>query len=145
MTPANPIANVGNKTQETGNTHSHQDMLAQLLSPLAQNDHVRGAIDVILNQMQLSSQELTCAKPATQTGSETLHAWMDRAKAVRSRGGYYPYIGSGRGRGALVELIDGSVKWDMINGIGVHMFGRGDAGIFYCAHAGEQGRGHSRV
>jgi 4-aminobutyrate aminotransferase-like enzyme len=42
-----------------------------------------------------------------------------------SRGGqlWYPYIGSGRGRGPLVELIDGSVKYDLINGIGVHGFG----------------------
>ena len=129
MTPVNPTANVGNKTHELANAQSHHEMHAQLLSPLAKNDHVRAAIDEILNQMQLSAQELTGAKPATQNGGETLHAWMERAKAVRSRGGYYPYIGSGRGRGALVELIDGSVKWDMINGIGVHMFGRGDAGV----------------
>lgn len=41
------------------------------------------------------------------------------------RGGplYYPYLGSGIGRGPLVELADGSVKYDMINGIGVHYFG----------------------
>jgi acetylornithine/N-succinyldiaminopimelate aminotransferase len=41
------------------------------------------------------------------------------------RGGklWYPYIGSGFGRGALVELRDGSVKYDFISGIGVHYFG----------------------
>ncbi len=43
------------------------------------------------------------------------------------RGGelYYPYLGSGIGNGALVELADGSVKYDMISGIGVHYFGHG--------------------
>jgi acetylornithine aminotransferase len=43
----------------------------------------------------------------------------------QSRGGplYFPYLGSGIGKGALVELADGSVKYDMISGIGVHYFG----------------------
>jgi len=36
---------------------------------------------------------------------------------------YYPFIGSGLGKGALVELLDGSVKYDLISGIGVHYFG----------------------
>lgn len=41
------------------------------------------------------------------------------------RGGdlYYPYLGSGIGKGALVELADGSIKYDMISGIGVHYLG----------------------
>src|SRR6185312_3285962 len=41
------------------------------------------------------------------------------------RGGplYYPYLASGIGRGPLVELADGSVKYDMITGIGVHYLG----------------------
>lgn len=36
---------------------------------------------------------------------------------------FFPYIGSGIGNGSLVELLDGSIKWDMITGIGVHYFG----------------------
>jgi 4-aminobutyrate aminotransferase-like enzyme len=47
------------------------------------------------------------------------------------RGGelYFPYLGSGIGNGALVELADGSVKYDMISGIGVHYFGHGHPAI----------------
>jgi acetylornithine aminotransferase len=43
----------------------------------------------------------------------------------QSRGGslYFPYLGSGIGNGPFVELADGSVKYDMISGIGVHYFG----------------------
>lgn len=36
---------------------------------------------------------------------------------------FYPYLASGLGRGALVELADGSVKYDFISGIGAHAFG----------------------
>jgi len=43
--------------------------------------------------------------------------------AVRSRPLFYNYIGSGLGRGPYVELEDGSVKLDLINGIGIHLFG----------------------
>lgn len=41
------------------------------------------------------------------------------------RGGqlWYPYIGSGIGNGALVELLDGSIKYDFISGIGAHYWG----------------------
>ena len=36
---------------------------------------------------------------------------------------FYKYLGSGIGNGPLVELADGSVKYDFIIGIGVHHFG----------------------
>jgi acetylornithine/N-succinyldiaminopimelate aminotransferase len=36
---------------------------------------------------------------------------------------YFPFIGSGMGNGSLVELFDGSVKYDMISGIGSHFWG----------------------
>lgn len=41
------------------------------------------------------------------------------------RGGplFFPYLGSGFGNHALVELADGSIKYDFITGIGVHAFG----------------------
>jgi 4-aminobutyrate aminotransferase-like enzyme len=33
---------------------------------------------------------------------------------------FHPFLGSGAGNGSLVELADGSVKYDFISGIGVH-------------------------
>jgi len=42
---------------------------------------------------------------------------------ARAGGLYFPYLGSGLGHGALVELADGSVKYDFISGIGVHYLG----------------------
>jgi 4-aminobutyrate aminotransferase-like enzyme len=44
---------------------------------------------------------------------------------LRGRPLIYPMIPSGKGSGPFVELIDGSVKLDMICGIGVHLFGHG--------------------
>ena len=41
----------------------------------------------------------------------------------RGRDLYFPFLGSGLGSGPLVELLDGSVKYDMITGIGINFFG----------------------
>ncbi|MBI4962902.1 MAG: aminotransferase class III-fold pyridoxal phosphate-dependent enzyme [Desulfomonile tiedjei] len=47
------------------------------------------------------------------------------------RGGalFFPYLGSGLGNGVLVELADGSVKYDFISGIGVHHWGHSHPAI----------------
>ncbi|MBA3815768.1 MAG: aminotransferase class III-fold pyridoxal phosphate-dependent enzyme [Parachlamydiaceae bacterium] len=36
---------------------------------------------------------------------------------------WFPFLGSGIGKGTLVELADGSIKYDFIGGIGVHYWG----------------------
>jgi 4-aminobutyrate aminotransferase-like enzyme len=41
----------------------------------------------------------------------------------RGRELYYPYLSAGLGSGPFVELLDGSVKYDMITGIGINFFG----------------------
>lgn len=47
------------------------------------------------------------------------------------RGGplWFPYLGSGIGNGVLVELLDGSVKYDFISGIGTHYFGHSHSAL----------------
>lgn len=48
---------------------------------------------------------------------------VEKTGQVRGRPLVYNYIGSGAGRGVYVELEDGSVKLDLINGIGIHLMG----------------------
>ena len=48
---------------------------------------------------------------------------LDDIARIRGRPLVYPFVGSGIGNGALVELADGSVKWDFITGIGTNFFG----------------------
>ena len=77
----------------------------------------------ILNALRRHQQQITgvrAANPALiESYAETIAAFSEL------RGGklYFPYLASGIGRGALVELGDGSVKYDFISGIGVHHFG----------------------
>lgn len=48
---------------------------------------------------------------------------FDEVGKYRGRPLFYPYLGTGAGHGPYVELEDGSVKLDLINGIGVHILG----------------------
>ncbi|MFO0375554.1 MAG: aminotransferase class III-fold pyridoxal phosphate-dependent enzyme [bacterium] len=87
---------------------------------------VHSAIDTLVAEVAARSARLTGARPPRAELKETYESFMKRAADVRGRALLYPYLGSGLGNGALVELMDGSVKWDMISGIGVHFFGHSD-------------------
>jgi 4-aminobutyrate aminotransferase-like enzyme len=113
-----------------GTPHSHGERLAH--SPA-----VSAAIDTIIAQMQQASAHLTGERgPVSPAATESYESYMKRAADIRGRALLYPYLGSGLGRGALVELLDGSVKWDMIAGIGVHFFGHSDPQITAAAIRG---------
>lgn len=87
---------------------------------------VTAAINAIVAELRAKQAQLTDIRPANHALTQSYDDLMARAAAVRGRGLLYPYIGSGLGNGALVELADGSVKWDMICGIGVYFFGHSD-------------------
>nr|HRJ49777.1 aminotransferase class III-fold pyridoxal phosphate-dependent enzyme [Phycisphaerales bacterium] len=93
---------------------------------LASSGVIDGAIRTIVSEVSSRRAMITDVRGPIDGLKEEYAALMARAAAVRGRGLLYPYIGSGIGHGALVELADGSVKWDMICGIGVHFFGHSD-------------------
>jgi 4-aminobutyrate aminotransferase-like enzyme len=86
-------------------------------------------VRLILESLRSHAAEITRVRPPKPELAEEYARLMARAGEARGRALLYPYIGSGLGNGALVELADGSVKWDMICGIGVHFFGHSDPGL----------------
>lgn len=102
------------------------DPISALPSPLAQDPEVARAIEAVLARVRSAQASITEARPADPARRAAFEEAMRRTAAVRGRGPIMPYLGTGMGNGPLVELADGSVKWDMLNGIGVHMFGHGD-------------------
>jgi 4-aminobutyrate aminotransferase-like enzyme len=100
---------------------------------------VKAAIDTIVREQQARAGQLTGERPPREGSKESYDAFMKRAAEVRGRPLLYPFLGSGVGKGALVELMDGSVKWDMITGIGVHFFGHSDADLTAAALHGSIG------
>ncbi len=55
--------------------------------------------------------------------NEVFQAALKEFARDRGRDLYFPFLASGLGSGPWVELLDGSVKFDMITGIGIHFFG----------------------
>jgi acetylornithine/N-succinyldiaminopimelate aminotransferase len=64
--------------------------------------------------------KLTGVRPPRIERKVSYEALIKKFQDDRGSVLWYPYLGSGLGRGALVELADGSVKYDLISGIGVH-------------------------
>ncbi len=61
---------------------------------------------------------------------------VDQVGVFRGRPLNYAYVGTGAGRGPYVELADGSVKLDLINGIGIHLMGHSHPRVIAAAVRG---------
>lgn len=62
-------------------------------------------------------------RPPQQEFMQTYQEILESFNVLRGGKLYFPYLGSGWGHGPLVELLDGSIKYDMISGIGPHFWG----------------------
>jgi acetylornithine aminotransferase len=98
-------------------------MMPLVAQSLFADPRVQQAKQLLQQAVADHQKQLTAIRPP----NPELKLSYDQAIAgfAQARGGplYYPYLGSGIGNGALVELADGSVKLDMITGIGVHYLG----------------------
>lgn len=101
------------------------------------SSNTRSGIEQIVSEMQSHSAQITEVRgPRSPEARQTFEDFMELAADVRGRPLLYPHVGSGLGNGPFIELMDGSVKMDMITGIGVHFFGHSDPGIARAAIEG---------
>jgi 4-aminobutyrate aminotransferase-like enzyme len=66
-------------------------------------------------------------------GPAAMMAELDELARLRARPAFYPYLGSGVGRGARAMLADGRWMIDLALGIGVHLFGHGNLDLIETA------------
>ncbi len=105
-------------------------------SALRESPAVAAAVQQVVEEVKARSSQITGLRGPIDGLKESYEHLLKRAGELRGRGLYYPYLGSGVGNGALVELADGSVKWDMICGIGVQFFGHSDPDLVEAAVRG---------
>lgn len=98
----------------------------------ARDPRVQRARDLLDEAGREHRERLAGPRPGRPELAESYRETLDRFAELRGGDLFHPYLGSGFGTGSLVELADGSVKLDMICGIGVHYFGHGDAGLSAC-------------
>ena len=90
---------------------------------LRTSPEMNSLLDRMVGEVLNHAAKITGVRDADPTLAAQMKDHVATVADVRSRPLYYDYVGSGLGRGPYVELIDGSVKLDLINGIGIHLFG----------------------
>ena len=67
--------------------------------------------------------------PPQKSMSTSYELAIRELEHLRGRALLYPYLGSGRGQGVYVQLLDGSVKMDLLGGVGVQILGHAHMAI----------------
>lgn len=110
----------------THKEHTMTDLAAQEF----QNDpRLKQAQELIASALADAQQSLAAPRPADPERLPAYRQLLEEFAGLRGGALPIPYLGSGLGKGALVELLDGSVKYDLISGIGVHGLGHSDPGL----------------
>jgi 4-aminobutyrate aminotransferase-like enzyme len=90
---------------------------------LASSQKINSLIKELTQEVLKNNESVSEPKPPQPDLSNVLERQLEATAKARGRALYYPYVGTGSGQGPYVELEDGSVKLDLINGIGIHLFG----------------------
>ncbi|MEW6530359.1 MAG: aminotransferase class III-fold pyridoxal phosphate-dependent enzyme [Thermodesulfobacteriota bacterium] len=91
------------------------------------------AKSLILQSLRAHQGQLTGIRPPVLQLKKSYEELVDEFSRLRGGPLFYPYFGSGIGNGPLVELADGSVKYDFISGIGVHYLGHSHQAVMEAA------------
>ncbi len=103
---------------------------------VAQSTKIQTLVQDALKEIASASAQIEGVRPPDPERVEHMKELVGQLGTVRGRPLHYPYIGSGVGRGCYVELEDGSVKLDLINGIGIHVLGHSHPRVMAAAMRG---------
>lgn len=95
----------------------------RVLQKLKNNVNFESEIQQLVQKVIKEGEAIHSVRPAQDTTTDAFKAQLDEIGKYRGRPLYWPFISSGLGRGPFVVCQDGSVKLDLINGIGVHLLG----------------------
>ena len=99
-------------------------MTDSLLADQLRNDpRIEEAKKLLLAAVAEHSETLVSVRPPNPKLTVDYEKVLAEFGSIRGNNIFFPYLGSGIGNGPFVELADGSVKLDMITGIGVHGYG----------------------
>lgn len=100
------------------------------------SQQINEQIEKLVQETTRLNSEIHGVKPSQSENASGAKALMDQIAVLRGRPLNYAYVGTGAGRGPYVELSDGSVKMDLINGIGIHLMGHSHPRVIKAALRG---------
>ncbi len=90
---------------------------------LEKSEKLQSLFEQVVGEVDQINSKITGIKPPDKTLEPASQALVDQLGEDRGRPLFLPFVGSGAGRGSYVEVEDGSVKLDLINGIGINILG----------------------
>lgn len=90
---------------------------------IQQSPSIEKKIEELVAEVGQLSASIEGVREPQKNHLENGQQHVERTGKIRGRPLVYGYVGTGAGRGPYVELEDGSVKLDLINGIGIHLMG----------------------
>ena len=88
-----------------------------------QSNEIHEHFNKLFSAILFEQQKIDHIKPADEDKKELLAKKLKEYEQLKGRGFFYNFMASGRGHGPFVEMIDGSIKYDLINAIGVNLLG----------------------
>ncbi len=95
-------------------------MTDTIFNRFIQDSRTQSAKKQLVGLLKEYQAGITAIRPPLSDLQTSYQECLDEFSRLRGGKLLLPYLGSGMGNGALVELADGSVKYDFINGIGVY-------------------------
>jgi 4-aminobutyrate aminotransferase-like enzyme len=87
------------------------------------SERIEKNMDDLFSSIIEEQQTINKVAPPNPDRTPLLAESLAEYQEVRGKGFFYNYMSSGRGYGPFTELLDGSVKYDLINAIGVNLLG----------------------
>lgn len=97
---------------------------------------VEGLIHDLVDEVMSMNFSIETVRHSKADLAENSKKKISDIGSLRGRPLYHNFIGTGAGRGPFVELEDGSVKLDLINGIGINLMGHSHPRVMKAAIRG---------
>lgn len=108
-------------------------MPSTLGAQIRNSEKINSLIENLVTETANINNTIKGVSPAKPECADQHKKLIDHTGSLRGRPLHYPFIGTGAGRGPYVEIEDGSVKLDLINGIGIHLMGHGHPKVMKAA------------
>jgi 4-aminobutyrate aminotransferase-like enzyme len=89
----------------------------------ANNQEIQDQINKLFSSILMEQQTVKGVRPADEDKKHLTEAALAEYESNKGRGFFFNYLSSGRGHGPFTELVDGSIKYDLICAIGPNLLG----------------------
>lgn len=87
------------------------------------SEEIQHNLNKLFSSILQEQHKFMGVRPFDEDKKHLIEEKLNSYSKSRGKGFYFNYLSSGRGHGPFSEMIDGSIKYDLINGIGPNILG----------------------